>query len=578
MAPQPAIHPETASLLELRAKLAEKPPFCSGIFALPPEQLQLYYGKQDHKFIDFSTAVDNPDIVAELAAACQPAKFGRNNETVLDETYRKAGKMDREDFLMRFDATESGLLRVVHATLLASVKEMHSIRAELYKLNVYGEGEFFKAHADTPLGTNMVGSLVLCLPTAHEGGALFLRHGGKEWMFDANALLGGRTDALAYVAFFSDVEHEVAPVLSGHRVTVTYNLFWTSEVPSPLQPQGVTVDAPVLANPNAIADSFDALLADRAFMPKGGIIGFGLRHKYPFPRAWKAVKGAPDPLERLSGWLKGGDAALKLAVEGVGLKPHLRYVVHSTSRRILLKQMVVLPTDCVQEEPLEVQFTWRNYGGQLIKEAFFGAAPAPAPKCPPGEAGFYGGGFMDTYCDEDEDEEEEEEGYRRKDAASSIEIHWITPTEAWNGTSAPFLAYGNQASLDYWYASVCILVKIGPADDRGVRPRAVVERPPKPVRPVQAKASEPMPVPAQPAAGSSSDEPTESSGAGSAPAKGQAKAKGKATKTKTKAAPAQPAKAPPAKAGKTRAPAAEPAQTMEPERRSTRERRAVQRG
>ncbi|KAH9923778.1 uncharacterized protein BXZ73DRAFT_103826 [Epithele typhae] len=487
---EPTIRPATASLLNLRAKLAEKPPFCSGIFALPPEQLQLYYGKENPKFVDFTTAVDEPETVAGLAAACKPAKFGRNNETVLDETYRKAGKMDKEDFLMRFDATESGLLRVVHATLLASVKELTIIRAELYKLNVYGEGEFFKAHADTPLGTNMVGSLVLCFPTVHGGGALFLRHGGKEWTFDANALLDGRTDALAYVAFFSDVEHEVAPVLSGHRVTVTYNLFWTSEVPSPLQPQGVTVDAPVLANPNAIADSFDALLADRAFMPKGGIIGFGLRHKYPFPRAWKAVKGAPDPLESLRGWLKGGDAALKLAIEGVGLEPQLRYVVSGGDRKILLKKMVVTPTDYTEQRSLEEQLMWRENGGKLIMDTFFGAAPRPAPKCPPGEEGFYGGGELDGYGDDgEEDDEDGGEDERRR-----VEINWITPTEAWNGTSAAFLVYGNQASLDYWYASVCILAKIGPAEDRGVRPRAVVERPPKPAPAVQAMGIQPDPA------------------------------------------------------------------------------------
>ncbi|KAH9923769.1 uncharacterized protein BXZ73DRAFT_79453 [Epithele typhae] len=561
MRSEPLIRPATASLLDLRAKLAEKPPFCSGIFALPPEQLQLYYGQDDPKFVNFATAVDEPETVAELAAACQPAKFGRNNETVLDETYRKAGKMDKEDFLMRFDATESGLLRVVHATLLASVKELTSIRAELYKLNVYGEGEFFKAHADTPLGTNMVGSLVLCFPTAHEGGALFLRHGGKEWTFDANALLDGRTDALAYVAFFSDVEHEVAPVLSGHRVT----------------PQGVTVDAPVLANPNAIADSFDALLADRTFMPNGGIIGFGLRHKYPFPRAWKAVKGAPDPLESLRGWLKGGDAALKLAVEGVGLEPRLRYVVFGSERKILLQKMVVTPTEGVEEESLEEQLMWRQNGGKLIKDAFFGAAPRPAPKCPPGEDGFYGGGYVDGYYGDDgEEDDEDEDGEGRR----SVEINWITPTEAWNGTSAAFLAYGNQASLDYWYASVCILVKIGPAGDRGVRPRAVVERPPKPVRPVQAKASKAKAGAAQPAAGSSRSPSDESSGAdegaASAPAKGKARAK--ATKAKAKASPAQPAKERPAKAAKTKAQPAEPAEGAEPERRSTRERRAVQRG
>jgi hypothetical protein len=28
------------------------------------------------------------------------------------------------------------------------------------------------------------------------------------------------------VAFFGDIEHEIAPVTSGHRITLTYNLYF----------------------------------------------------------------------------------------------------------------------------------------------------------------------------------------------------------------------------------------------------------------------------------------------------------------------------------------------------------------
>ena len=74
----------------------------------------------------------------DLEQACAPATFGRNQEDVLDETYRKAGKMDASAFLARFDAERSGLMRVVHTGLLAGKEERRAIRTELYKLNVYG--------------------------------------------------------------------------------------------------------------------------------------------------------------------------------------------------------------------------------------------------------------------------------------------------------------------------------------------------------------------------------------------------------------------------------------------------------
>ncbi len=72
----------------------------------------------------------------------------------------------------------------------------------------------------------MFGSLVVVFPTPHEGGTLVLRHHGKEWTFDSGKILANAPNCVAYVAFFSDVEHEVSPVASGHRVTVTYNLYW----------------------------------------------------------------------------------------------------------------------------------------------------------------------------------------------------------------------------------------------------------------------------------------------------------------------------------------------------------------
>ena len=73
----------------------------------------------------------------------------------------------------------------------------------------------------------MFGSLVVVFPTPHEGGALFLRHHGHEWIFDsAQALAAVDQPTIGYAAFFSDIEHEIAPVTSGNRITLTYNLYF----------------------------------------------------------------------------------------------------------------------------------------------------------------------------------------------------------------------------------------------------------------------------------------------------------------------------------------------------------------
>ena len=73
----------------------------------------------------------------------------------------------------------------------------------------------------------MFRSLVIVFPTLHEGGALLLRHRGHEWIFDSGQALAAKdTPSIGYAAFFSDIEHEVAPVTSGHRITLTYNLYF----------------------------------------------------------------------------------------------------------------------------------------------------------------------------------------------------------------------------------------------------------------------------------------------------------------------------------------------------------------
>jgi hypothetical protein len=51
---------------------------------------------QSQRHVNFTNAT--PDELEQLAQACQPATFGRNDQAVMDETYRKAAKMDPDLF------------------------------------------------------------------------------------------------------------------------------------------------------------------------------------------------------------------------------------------------------------------------------------------------------------------------------------------------------------------------------------------------------------------------------------------------------------------------------------------------
>ena len=76
--------------------------------------------------------------LAALASACQPASFGLNREDVIDDSYRNAGKMDIENFATQFSLDKSGVIDLVRSSLIQGHNSDKNLKAELYKLNVYG--------------------------------------------------------------------------------------------------------------------------------------------------------------------------------------------------------------------------------------------------------------------------------------------------------------------------------------------------------------------------------------------------------------------------------------------------------
>lgn len=184
---------------------------------------------------------------------------------------------------------------------------------------ISGEGSFFKAHIDTPRGTNMFGSLVVIFPTSFDGGELIMKKGGHEWSFDASKALAKCQDPhIAYVALYSDIEHEVSMVKSGHRISVTYNLYYEDHA------RARTI--PVSLSPNALAlkSTLEALLPDSSFLPEGGWLGFNLEHKYPVEMS---PAGPHFDLNKISRCLKGIDAETVRIAKELSLHVSLRALV-----------------------------------------------------------------------------------------------------------------------------------------------------------------------------------------------------------------------------------------------------------
>lgn len=69
----------------------------------------------------------------------------------------------------------------------------------------------------------MFGTLVVSLPSEHEGGKVVLSHNKDKYEFDS-AQFSKSIMGTSFGAWYSDVYHEVHPIKSGYRLVLTYNL------------------------------------------------------------------------------------------------------------------------------------------------------------------------------------------------------------------------------------------------------------------------------------------------------------------------------------------------------------------
>jgi hypothetical protein len=109
---------------------------------------------------------------------------------------------------------------------------------------------------------------------------------------------------IEWAAFFSDCEHEVTPVVSGHRVTLTYNLYTSSSaVARPMRSTEV--------------ESFPlywevkAALKNKEFLVDGGTIGFFCNHFYA-QNCHKSSEVLPQALKGVDMIIHAVSCALRL--------------------------------------------------------------------------------------------------------------------------------------------------------------------------------------------------------------------------------------------------------------------------
>ncbi|KAK0718024.1 hypothetical protein B0T26DRAFT_830139 [Lasiosphaeria miniovina] len=153
----------------------------------------------------------------QLIEKARQAPYGKGSETFVDTSVRNTWELDAsqlDHMVPQWTPTVDSACKWAAKQLGITVP----ITAQLYKMLIYEEGAMFKAHTDTEKVPGMFGTLVICLPSEHQGGDLVLKHRDVTKIFKTSEAQP------SMACWYSDVSHEVLPVTSGRRWVLTYNL------------------------------------------------------------------------------------------------------------------------------------------------------------------------------------------------------------------------------------------------------------------------------------------------------------------------------------------------------------------
>lgn len=154
-----------------------------------------------------------------LCEVARPARYGRREQTLLDATVRDTWQIPRDRVRIeeqRWDRALAPVLESLRAEL--GLPPACELSARLHSMLVYAPGQFFARHQDSEKADDMIGTLVVTLPSVFAGGELVIEQHGMK-VTDR-----GSAQELSFVAFYGDCAHEVLPVTDGYRIALTYNL------------------------------------------------------------------------------------------------------------------------------------------------------------------------------------------------------------------------------------------------------------------------------------------------------------------------------------------------------------------
>lgn len=160
-----------------------------------------------------------------------------NNDQYWNYSYNNSKIKNLKDY-EKFEWLQSGpdgttfgdkipkMLKEIILTIRQSFSEP-SAYIQPQKLIIYQKDDFFDYHVDTPTnGAETIGTLILNIPNPHKGGDLELQFNNQTFTFSTE---NAKNNQISWCAFYSDVPHIVKPVISGERITLTFQIYRDSK-------------------------------------------------------------------------------------------------------------------------------------------------------------------------------------------------------------------------------------------------------------------------------------------------------------------------------------------------------------
>ncbi|KAG2106820.1 uncharacterized protein F5147DRAFT_804294 [Suillus discolor] len=406
-------------LARIRATLNVRPPYCSGTCEIAVEQSTLFYSTATSGVRKINLLFPTQNQLESLHEACQPAAYSHGEGS----KKHKAGRLDATAFATQFSLENTGLVDAVGQSLLEGMAVGRDIRSELYELNIYGASNYVGPHKSATNSDKIFGFLDIVFPTPHTGGICSLRNNENECRVDfATMLSEAQIPLVGYAAYFKEVEREIDPITSGHRLTLSYKLYVASGGDSP--------SATMIWAPGPFEPSLETALAefvnDPKVLPNGGYLGFGLRHQYPVSSEMR--------VDTLRSCLKGSDAIITRVLNKLHLSWSLRVlyrdsVSHSEQTFVLHKFI----SDLSQKDL--VRSHW-GAGEKLGLGAEFVR-------------------FVDEFGNDDEKRAVDYSKY-----SEDVDIIQMTEVPSVTNVHSQYLAYGNEAMMGNLYGDICLVAEV----------------------------------------------------------------------------------------------------------------------